>query len=123
MRVVNRGVLARRQEELRRTVLAHGLAPQAGAVGVRELAHGHEDEFLELADIPFGREGDPDAVQLLELAVLPPRLLLELLDLTLERRVFHPRAQELAERRSGGIVWHRERHGAEALRRFLAPCV
>ena len=64
-----------------------------------------------------------DAFGMLELPVLPARLLLKLLDLALECSVFHRRAQELAERWSGGIVGYRERHVAEALGRFFSSCV
>ncbi len=81
---VDRVVLARGKEETGLAVGLDLLQPQARPVGVGELPHRREDEVLQLGDIPLGRERDADAVELLELPVLPPRLLLELLDLAAE---------------------------------------
>jgi len=78
--LVYRGVLACAQRELGLIVLTYRLPPQAGAIGVGELAHRREDEFLELADVPLGGQSDPYAIELLELTVLPLRLILELTD-------------------------------------------
>ena len=107
------------QEELRLTVLAHRLQPQARAVGVGQLAHRREDEVLQLADVPLGRQRDADAVQLLELTVLPARLLLVLPNRLLQRDVLHRQVQQVAQRRRGGVGGKRDRDVGQALGRAL----
>ena len=117
--VVDREVLARGQEQLGHVVV-DGLEPQACAVGIGQLAHRGEDELLQLVDVALGRKGDADAVQLLELTVLAPGLLLELPDVQLEHRVLQRDAQELAQggrRRVGGRP---DRDVLESFRRCLA---
>ena len=75
-----------------RPVLAGRLQPQAGTVGIGQLTHRGQDEFLQLAYVALRGERDADPVQLLELPVLTSRLLLELFDLLLENSVLQRHA-------------------------------